>query len=588
MTNGPAASHGDPNQFSLSLTKVELASGDVIRLPKSGVTAIVGPNNSGKSTLLREITSHLNLGDHVAKQVDRTFITRRTDIELLGDEEDILSWILQHAKLSTEGGRKTLSRPGVSGISYGNIVERITSLWRGRERGLHELSQLFFFYGDAWQRIMGANPVEMRDNFDGAATSPLHTLQDDKGLFDELCRLSKEVFGQTLTLDRLSKQINLRVGETGLPSPRIDEVSYEYREALAKLPHLLDQGDGMKSMIGLLTPLVTSAYPIVFIDEPEAFLHPPQAISLGRILGEQAQSKGTQVVLATHDRNLIAGLLQSGADVSIVRLDRSKDDRTRAHQLNVEDLKQIWDDPVLRYSNVLDGLFHKLVVLAEAEGDCRFYASAVDEFEPRDALPILPSDILFVPGGGKDGLPRLARVLRSVNVPVVASPDLDILNNRDKIRTLVEAMGGDWSTVDPDYRRAVAEFSRPRENVRVSDILSALNGIFSSRQDELFSAAISQEFRAQLRSKDSPWNRLKEFGEIAFRQDPSSAQRLLSKLAESGVVAVRVGELERFAPQLGVSKGAAWLPAAIQAGAHRSEAVRAHVAALLAAGGAGL
>lgn len=527
-------------------------------------------------------------GSLAARQMDNTFLVNRVHIELTGSEDDTLSWILQHTKLDTKGGRKVLSRPGLSGLHYGNVIERVREIPLGRQPGLQELAQLFVFYGDAWQRISGINPVEMRDNFDGAPTSPLHTLQDEKDLFEELCRLSKEVFGQTLTLDRLSKQINLRVGETGIQSPRIDEVNNEYKAILANLPHLMNQGDGMKSLIGLLIPLVTSTYPVILIDEPEAFLHPPQATSLGRILGEQARAKNTQVVVATHDRNLITGLLQSEVNVSIVRLERSTDNVTKAHQLNVEDLKKIWNDPVLRYSNVLDGLFHKLVVLAEAEGDCRFYASALDEFEPREELPMLPGDVLFVPGGGKDGIPRLARVLRSVNVPVVASPDLDILNNRDKVKTLVDAMGGDWSAIDSNYKRAVAEFNNPRDNVHVSDILSALNAIFSSRQSELFSAAISQEFRAQLRSKDSPWNRLKEFGELAFRQDPAAAQQLLATLASLGVVAVRVGELERFAPQLGVSKGAAWLPAAIQAGAHRSEAARAHVAGLLAAGGAGL
>ena len=31
-----------------------------------------------------------------------------------------------------------------------------------------------------------------------------------------------------------------------------------------------------------LLPLITTARPVVFIDEPEAFLHPPQANALGK------------------------------------------------------------------------------------------------------------------------------------------------------------------------------------------------------------------------------------------------------------------------------------------------------------------
>ncbi|MGW3149098.1 AAA family ATPase [Streptomyces sp. NPDC001177] len=94
-----------------------------------------------------------------------------------------------------------------------------------------------------------------------------------------------EVFRRPLTLDRLSKRVNPRVGDPGIPTPKIDRVTEEYLSALASLPGLMQQGDGMRSLLGLLVPLVTSLYPIVFIDEPEAFLHPPQATALGRILG---------------------------------------------------------------------------------------------------------------------------------------------------------------------------------------------------------------------------------------------------------------------------------------------------------------
>ncbi|MFG2814298.1 ATP-dependent endonuclease [Streptomyces sp. NPDC048410] len=571
---------GNADEFSVDVSAVELTGGGVITLPKAGVTAIVGPNNAGKSTLLREIVAHVKHGRNNAELHSSKHIVEKVQLRRSGSIEDAHAWISHHAKIVNMNGQKHFVRPGAQ--AFIDVID-----WRlgnAIEEGLNELNEFVVFYGDAWQRMAGIAPMEMRDFFDAPAVSPMHVLQDRRDLFDELCGMAREVFGLELTLDRLSRQVNLRVGKPGFPAPRIDEISEEYSLALSSLPRLTEQGDGVKSLIGLLVPLVTSAYPIVFIDEPEAFLHPPQATALGRILGEQARSKNTQIVLATHDRNLLTGLLQSEADVSIVRLERGADGEAQAHQLNVDDLREIWDDPVLRYSNVLDGLFHKAVVLAEAERDCKFYSSVLEEWEPGEELPILPGDVLFVPSGGKDGLPRLARVLRSVRVPVVASPDLDILNDRHKLQVLVRAMGGEWSTVQHEYAKATAEFRQPREMTYVSNVLAALNGVFSSRQGERFTAEVRHEFMVHLRSKGNPWSPLKDYGELAFRADPVAAQALLANLESMGIVAVRVGELERFAPQLGVAKGAAWLPAAISAGYHRGEAARKHVASLLRAG----
>ncbi|MFD7515146.1 ATP-dependent endonuclease [Streptomyces niveus] len=569
---------GNAENFSLHIPSVELFGGSSITLPQAGVTAIVGPNNCGKSTLIREINSHIRHGRVNAKLHSTSFIVESIEITWEGSVEDGREWISKHAKRINRNGQEFFIRPGIPEVHVNTIDMRYAADMA--LLGIQELHDLLVYYGDAWQRIGGANPAEMRDMFDAPPSSPLHVLQDNADLLAELSEISLEVFGKNLTLDRLSKQVNLRVGETKFPAPRIDKISNGYREALSSLPHMMDQGDGMKSLIGLLLPLLTSAYPIVFIDEPEAFLHPPQAMALGRILGEQAKSKNIQVILATHDRNLLSGLLQSEVDVSIVRLERPDEGETEAHQLNVRELKEIWDDPVLRYSNVLDGLFHKAVVLAEAERDCRFYSSALAEYSPKSELPMLPGDILFVPSGGKDGLPRLAKVLRSVKVPVVACPDLDILNDRGKIRVLVEAMGGDWGSLQDDYDKATAEFRQPREVLYISNVLSALNGVFSSRQSDPFTAAVRQEFMAQLRSKGNPWSSLKAYGELAFRGDPKAAQDTLGKLDDMGIVAVRVGELERFTPHLGVSKGSGWLPAAIASDGHKTEAARRHVASL--------
>ncbi|MFH9402986.1 ATP-dependent nuclease [Streptomyces sp. NPDC017638] len=577
--NMVAEPEGNPDEFSISIAGVDLASGTRVEFPKSGVTAIVGPNNSGKSTLLRQITAHVAQGPS-ARVRDKTFLVDGVQLQMSGTAADAVAWLKKHVVVTEDNGIAIYHGVRAGGIQEGNVLVRFRE---GINAGLQELNSLLVFYGDAWNRLNGASAVEQRDVFSSPPTAPMHVLQDDFMLFEELNQICEKVFGKSLTLDRLSKQVNLRVGRTGVPAPSVERVTEEYLAALSALPHLMEQGDGMKSMLGMLTPLLTSTYPVIFIDEPEAFLHPPQAAAVGKILGEQAKLRGAQIILATHDRNLLTGLLESDAEVSIVRLDRSASDVTRSHQLNARDLRDVWADPVLRYSNVLDGLFHRLVVLAEGDRDCHFYAAALEDAAASVGLPFSSGDVLFVPSGGKGGIPRLAKILRSVNVPVVASPDLDVLNNREMIKSIVESFGGDWSDLESDYNSATAAFRQPPDKVTVAQVLAALNGIFGERGSELFTSETRKEFAAQMRTKESMWSDLKDYGVLAFKgQAAQAAQRLLDKLDSIGVVAVRVGELEKFAPTLGVAKGPAWLPAAIGAGSHRDRDVRGHVMTLIA------
>ncbi|MFD3974670.1 ATP-dependent endonuclease [Streptomyces cyaneofuscatus] len=578
-----AENGGNPNDFLFSVRSVVLDSGQTLELPGSGVTAIVGPNNSGKSTLLRQIRSSIIDGESYSTETSGFRLVRRVQIETSGTDVDAFAWFTKHASArQMPHGLVYRVRDGVE-FHHSRLVQKIQENFSA---GISELEHVLISYGDAWGRIQGAQPVEQRDYFSDSPMSPLHVLQDNQLLFDELKRINLRVFGQTLTLDRLSRQVNLRVGDSSIPAPPVDRLTADYLDSLASLPKVSDQGDGVRSLIGILAPLVTSTHPVVIIDEPEAFLHPPQATALGRILGEQARMRGIQVILATHDKNLLAGLLESEADTSIVRLSRSVENVTSAHQLDVAALRSIWNDPVLRYSNVLDGLFHRLVVLAEGDRDCRFYAAALESADSESQFLFPPGDVLFVPSGGKAGMPRLARVLRAVNVPVVATPDLDVLNSREVIKAVVESVGGDWESLEKDYRLATEQFRQPREQATIGQVLAALNGVFAGRHEEAFTAEIRRDFAAQIRAKESPWSALKDYGELAFKgQSAQAAHRLLGNLDSIGVVTVRVGELEGFAPALGVAKGAAWLPAAIAAGVHKDAAAQKHVMTLVASPG---
>lgn len=58
-----------------------------------------------------------------------------------------------------------------------------------------------------------------------------------------------------------------------------------YANILESYKQVQDQGDGIKSFTGILLYLMMENYCTFLIDEPESFLHPPQARILGQIIG---------------------------------------------------------------------------------------------------------------------------------------------------------------------------------------------------------------------------------------------------------------------------------------------------------------
>lgn len=571
---------GVPDSFSVRIDSITLHGGSQVSLPAPGVTAVVGANNVGKSTLLRHTVEHLS------QQQGQVFsgwrLVAGVQLSKEGSGADALAWLGRHAHFVT--------RPGGSGFVRLNQQQPWDGRWLGNlwvgagHDRLAQLSQFLVHYAETQTRLGQVQGVNHRADIGEPPQHPMHYLQDSPELLHQISQLSEDIFREPLLLDRLSGLSQLRVGRTTVSSPPVDAVTPEYREALIALPTLADQGDGMRSLLGLVLPIVTASYPIVVVDEPEAFLHPPQAAALGKSLAELAKAKNLQILLATHDRNIVIGLLEAGVDVSIVRLSRFSN-RTTAKQLDAKALRELWSHPALRYSNLLDGLFHHLVVLGEADQDCRFYAAALDSANFQKRLPLPPAEVLFVPSGGKDAMPRLRKALAALDVPLVASPDLDILNDEAKIRALVEAFGADWAEFAASYAAATSDFRAPREHVRGRDVKEAIMAVLDPALDQLYTAELRHKVEVQLRARENPWQALKSYGELAFKGKAAvAAKTLLEALDAIGILCVRVGELENFAPTLGVAKGPGWLPAALDARAHTAQAAVQHARRLVEVG----
>lgn len=555
---------GESDNFSFSVSKISIADGDPLDLPSAGIIAIVGANNTGKSTLLRQMVEYLSWSNGQPRQLSPSVLSK-LEVDRPASPADLIAWLGEHSVAnSTLSQGITFHRPAAGAISAADANVYWSGAFGGPET-LGTLTNFLVSHANARDRFQWVQPTSRRGSINDVATHPLHVLEQREDLLAELNGLVKEIFGTSLTLDRLSGNIQLRVGQTRTAAPAIDAVTQEYTNELSALKPLAEQGDGMQSVLGVLIPLVTSTYPVVLIDEPEAFLHPPQARILGSALARLSSRRRSQVFVATHDRNIIIGMLEAAnVDVSVLRLTREAD-TTSIKKLSSEDVTEVWRDPVLRYSSILDGLFHRIVVLAENDRDCSFYSAALAHYNLHHFDTVRSHDVLFCSTYGKQAMPRVASSLRDIGVRVVIVPDLDALNEEPLMKQLVASVEGSWDSISRDYQAATAQFRQPRSRQKNKDVNSAISAVLNEAPDDDYNKATKDRVAAALRV-DNPWKALKLYGDRAFTADQDSAQSLIESLDKLGIVVVRIGELERFYPS--VTKGANWLPAALAAGAH--------------------
>lgn len=434
-------------------------------------------------------------------------------------------WFRERSHVTTNPGQPEMFTPiGGGATQQFAVIRQFASDPKGGMLG-HVLSW-FLRVLDAGQRGALAASSMGQPGMQ-ANGGPLHRLFVDGDRESELSEICERTFGFPLTLDRANGDVLLRVGKPGVESPPLQHPTLEYAQAVAALPKLGDQGDGVKNYIGMVLHLMTGVEQVTVIDEPEAFLHPAQARALGRHLGKQAKDNDRQLLTATHDRDFVLGLLDGGCPVTFVRLNRVAD-ITSAVTLAPTDVEAIWAQPALRYSNVLQGLFHRAVAVCEADADCRWYAAVLDVMAEKAAMP--GEEALFVPGGGKAQVPKSVRALRSLDVKAFAILDFDAVLDVDFVQTLLTA----FDVVDPEMIKLATAVAK-----------------------SITTAAQREQAKATGLKGLPPGNATK------------MASDLLSRLRDIGAIVIDVGELESFDRTLG-NHGAPWVTAALDANKHKA------------------
>jgi hypothetical protein len=547
-TNQQATRPEEPQGgLDFHLTDIEFSDGTRISLRHDSILVLTGANNVGKSSTLTEIFDYMVEGQKLGP------LLRSISVHAAGST----SAFIEHANLRSLPV-DSLGYVTIDGRNYrvSEFEDDIKKKFVGSRAAGTFLAHL-----TAVKRLEAADP-STRESRPEQSRKPIQWLEFDEAAEQNISSLFERIFGVKLVLNRLAgDRLKLHLSKNDQHA-RTTGISRETVARLARLPQLERQGDGMRSFAGLMLSLLVNTKKVVLIDEPEAFLHPPQIRKLADVLARNTPEQ-TQIIVATHSDEFIRGLLDaSGNRVSVARIDRKKDDTTVVSVLDSEQITNLWIDPLLRTSDVLSSLFHEAAIICEGETDARFFRTLLDAITTEQRRP----DVRFYHFGGKDKVASIASALKLVSVPVVAVVDIDVLSDKTKFLSLFSIMGGNPDEVEKEVTLLVAKVQSKKSDLSTTEIALELEKIAAEVRKSSSFADQSRKQIADIGKSPSPWQRIKEDGYRGFADSAliNAFQKISAASEAVGLLILKEGELEGFCRGFSRKNKAEWLASVLQ------------------------
>ena len=512
------------------VTKLFFNDGHNIEVSPKDIVVFVGANNCGKSQSLKDIYQAFANPENnvIIKQIEYKIYGRESFAESL---KEVSSY---DARSNYYGG-------------YGYSIHSgwIDNLRDNSFNGMNELARFFVKQIDTRDRLNQCDPVGIIER-DEPKAHPLHYLANDAVIRKKIDQCFHEAFGVHLQVERFGGRNNfLRIGDPVArltnPESTVDEDVDHLTQVFDTYPKLHEQGDGMVGFTGVLLSLLIENFSVFLIDEPESFLHPPQARILGIEIPELLGDR--QAFIATHSEQLIKGLLEAAPErIKVVRISR-KGNSNSFSAISTNDIDKIWKDTLLRQSNVFQGLFYDSVVICESDSDCQFYSSIqafVKEQEGKRDNPF------YVYASTKSRMRVIVEALKPLNVEFRVIADMDLLREKNDLLPLYEACGGNWTELKEDFNLFTDALKDDNNTISKEDLKMAFADAIDRDGNVEFDKMALKELKKKV-TLERKWENLKKHGEDAL---PAEAKEPYKKIHDTlighKIHIVPKGELEGF------------------------------------------
>ena len=524
------------------IKRLELVGLPAVDLPQGAVVFVVGPNNGGKSTFLNEILAKVGF-------VSGTRWIERLEWDL-GAEEEFRAFA---HRFFTDAPREDQLKDRA-----GNFVSRHDIYGFYQRQQMHGTSFLVRLL-NAQSRIVLANRVQAPDIINKTELHPYHRFYYSADVEAEFSKKMKAAFGQELRVNRQGQTI---IGHLG-KAPTGDRLSLEYELSVLSSMYPIDTfGDGVRSYTGILLNSSADPLPVTVIDEPEAFLHPPQARRLGNEMALAAKEGLQQVFVATHSSDFIQGALAAkNPNTFFLYLDHSNRRRPlfRIDKAVVEDFSK---KPFLSHTNALDALFYEQAIVCEGEADIMFFKWSLEGTKVGKRL----EESFWLSSYGKSAIPGILEDMQKLGVRARCVFDLDVLLSPEILAKVCAIVGVKYADHEAVLKALAKSIKVPPVANALLEIERAIASIDDNSDDEASRLAAVRQIKKSAESLGKSWT-LKTMGTRALPKGDLHAKVLnfIDTMRSRGVLILEEGEIENYVPSIG-GHGQAWVRSALEAG----------------------
>lgn len=414
--------------YQFKVNEIEFKDGTLYKPTR--INVLVGANNCGKTQTLKDIMNYIigtkNSGiilNEIKLNYPVNFLEMNNKYKFNIGKDD-------YGNERINGIKPTLLEHE-SFVSSQNVEESINNaLKRNNEdylrfRSLLGKALLTYINTENRLKLVNRQRISDGDPFERGANNVLEALYlGEDNDTQTLDRIVNDIFGKKIYLNAHKLgEIMINIGND---FSNISSIGQDADKQLRDYETIDLQGDGMRSVVGMICALVSIKRPIMLLDEPETFVHPPQMLQLGKIISSLVNDD-QQIFIATHSVDFIKGIVNSNVDANIIHIDRSLDDKVSINILDSEELKNIVTDPLLSSTRVLEGLFYKGVVVTEADSDNTFYQRLFQKIGASD-------DIHFINAQNKQTLSKIVEPYKKLNIKCAMIADSDIIRNREEFK----------------------------------------------------------------------------------------------------------------------------------------------------------
>ena len=208
-----------------------------------------------------------------------------------------------------------------------------------------------------------------------------------------------------------------------------------------------------------------------------------------------------------------------------------------------------------KYSNILNGLFYKQVVLCENESDCKFYSALLETVDVH-----VYQSTLFCAVGGKDQFKIIVPLLNKLKINNLIIADLDLINDKDKLKALLNSINYDcYNQISESHNEFLTLFQEGTDDqIKKQEVIKQeILQLFT--EDKYMSDEVANKIRAKLKNINH-FKLLKNSGKacIPTGKCVTKYKEIVSFLNDNNIYVVECGEIEKFIPDV-VGHGPSWV-----------------------------